>query len=498
MKKHFFNAMSFLAFFSLALWTTGCSDDDGFADVDGQNPTMSFDAHRIQTALGRDIMFTGTFADADGISTIQLQCPDLYLNKTIDFIEIYGAPKTEYDLTYTFAIPDEKDKNEFIVNITITDVGGRAVSDEFRVTLDGDFSNPIFTAFPDDSLTVLIKEETGCLLEFSVNDDRALKSVKIDIPGVEGYPKIVDTFSPINSYTFSERISLPSTPAVYDVMVTVVDTTLAEKTIADTCHLVVQELPDFAKIYLADTEDLNNDVFGVPMCVDHVGEFQYRARYYNQNAGTEIYFLPQTTSFSPICFGLDPTDNSKLADDPSISEPIVLEEANTYYEITFNTKEGTYAISTYSIEDAQDPWDPSVLTYGEQCFDLWGDGGEFIDFTFGLTSTDPTGVESFVQDAVNPHLFYSAEPLELEAGEEMHFIIHNYHTSSWWNMVRWCSTSSTDLDVFGYYTQSGSQNPAYDGPTNTQDVWSEPVVTTTGSYRFYFDSHLGRAKLVME
>ena len=335
-------------------------------------------------------------------------------------------------------------------------------------------------------------------MEFSVNDDRALKSVKIDIPGVEGYPKVVDTFSPINSYTFSERISLPSTPAVYDVMVTVVDTTLAEKTIADTCHLVVQELPDFAKIYLADTEDLNNDVFGVPMCVDHVGEFQYRARYYNQNAGTEIYFLPQTTSFSPICFGLDPTDNSKLADDPSISEPIVLEEANTYYEIIFNTKEGTYAISTYSIEDAQDPWDPNVLTYGEQCFDLWGDGGEFIDFTFGLTSTDPTGVESFVQDAVNPHLFYSAEPLELEAGETMHFIIHNYHTSSWWNMVRWCSTSATDLDVFGYYTQSGSKNPAYDGPTNTQDVWSEPVVTTTGSYRFYFDSHLGRAKLVME
>ena len=158
MKKHFLNAMSFLAFFSLALWTTGCSDDDGFADVDGQSPTMSFDAHRIQTALGRDIMFTGSFADADGISTIQLQCPDLYLNKTIDLIEIYGAPKTEYDLTYTFAIPDETDKNEFIVNITITDVGGRAVSDEFRVTLDGDFSAPIFTAFPDDSLTVLIKE----------------------------------------------------------------------------------------------------------------------------------------------------------------------------------------------------------------------------------------------------------------------------------------------------------------------------------------------------
>ena len=41
MKKHFFNATLFWAFLSLALWTTGCSDDDGYPDVDGQSPTSS-------------------------------------------------------------------------------------------------------------------------------------------------------------------------------------------------------------------------------------------------------------------------------------------------------------------------------------------------------------------------------------------------------------------------------------------------------------------------
>ena len=40
MKKHFFNA-TFWALLSLALWTTGCSDDDGYSDVDGQIPTMT-------------------------------------------------------------------------------------------------------------------------------------------------------------------------------------------------------------------------------------------------------------------------------------------------------------------------------------------------------------------------------------------------------------------------------------------------------------------------
>ena len=163
----------------------------------------------------------------------------------------------------------------------------------------------------------------------------------------------------------------------------------------------------------------------------------------------------------------------------------------------FDLRNLTYEIAgTYSVEEAQDPWGTD-MTYGEECFDLWGDGTTFIPFTFGLTSDNPTNVVSFTQDETNPHLFYS-EPMELATGEQMHFIIHNYHQSEWWNAVRWCSISNTDLDVFAYYTQSASKNPDYTGPTTGQDVWSEPTVTTGGTYRFYFDSHLGRAKLVRE
>ena len=73
-------------------------------------------------------------------------------------------------------------------------------------------------------------------------------------------------------------------------------------------------MPDFPKMYLADVatvEELNSDIFGVPMVINHTGEYQYRARYYNKAAGTEIFFLPQKTDFTPICFGLDPEDNTK-------------------------------------------------------------------------------------------------------------------------------------------------------------------------------------------
>ena len=39
-KKHLFNAALLWAFLSLTLWTTGCSDDDGYPDVDGQAPSI--------------------------------------------------------------------------------------------------------------------------------------------------------------------------------------------------------------------------------------------------------------------------------------------------------------------------------------------------------------------------------------------------------------------------------------------------------------------------
>ncbi len=48
MKKHFFNA-TFWALLSLALWTTGCSDDDGYSDVDGQIPTMTLVTDHIES-----------------------------------------------------------------------------------------------------------------------------------------------------------------------------------------------------------------------------------------------------------------------------------------------------------------------------------------------------------------------------------------------------------------------------------------------------------------
>lgn len=503
MKKHFFNA-TFWALLSLALWTTGCSDDDGYSDVDGQIPTMTLVTDHIESGAGHRFTIEGSLADQDGIVSVNLQCADLYLNKTIDLVEIYGAPQTEYELSYSYDLKRDEIGERFTVKVTVTDAGGREVSQDVLITMDGDFENPTFTIAPGKEVTVLIKDETKFNLNFTVKDDRILDYVLIEIPGVEGFESRRIEAGGQSTLSFTEKIILPNEVKSYDVTLTAVDArgnqTVTNSTIS------VSEMPDFPKMYLADVatvEELNSDIFGVPMVINHTGEYQYRARYYNKAAGTEIFFLPQKTDFTPICFGLDPEDNTKLLDDPETAKPIVLDEAGVYYEIDINVKESTYSMRTYSVTEATNPM---KYEYGKPCFDRWENGESFIDFYIGWGgSPQDAGNQLFAQDKNNPHLFYYPEngTWTLEAGEEMNFIISNYHPDGWWDHVEWRCDDSQNVEKFGYFSKKGDVNPNWEG-TNQRwedgsmvgDNWMKPTVTVTGNYRFEFDAHLGRGKIV--
>ena len=449
--------------------------------------------------------WTGVYkADQDGIVSVNLQCADLYLNKTIDLVEIYGAPQTEYELSYSYDLKRDEIGERFTVKVTVTDAGGREVSQDVLITMDGDFENPTFTIAPGKEVTVLIKDETKFNLNFTVKDDRILDYVLIEIPGVEGFESRRIEAGGQSTLSFTEKIILPNEVKSYDVTLTAVDArgnqTVTNSTIS------VSEMPDFPKMYLADVatvEELNSDIFGVPMVINHTGEYQYRARYYNKAAGTEIFFLPQKTDFTPICFGLDPEDNTKLTDDPETAKPIVLDEAGVYYEIDINVKESTYSMRTYSVTEATNPM---KYEYGKPCFDRWENGESFIDFYIGWGgSPQDAGNQLFAQDKNNPHLFYYPEngTWTLEAGEEMNFIISNYHPDGWWDHVEWRCDDSQNVEKFGYFSKKGDVNPNWEG-TNQRwedgsmvgDNWMKPTVTVTGNYRFEFDAHLGRGKIV--
>ncbi|WP_418895245.1 hypothetical protein [Limibacterium fermenti] len=495
-RKVLFVLLGSLFVLSLSAWITGCKDDHGYPDVDGLSPVLTLTSDDIQTAAGRSITIEGVISDKDGISAIKLECPELNLDKTIDVIEIYEKPLETYELNYKFNMKRDEIRESFTIKVTVFDVGNRSVSQDMHVTMDGDFENPIFTLSPDKNVTVLIKSETKFNLRFSISDDRALDYLTIEIPGIEGFEPLRLDAKGENKFEFMQKIILPNKAQEYNVTVTATDKSGKQSIVKSV--ISVSEMPDFEKMYLADvatTEELNNDVFGVPMRIERTRAYQYKANYYCQKAGTEIFFLPQKSDFSPICFGLDPEDNSKLTDDPESAKPIVLEQANIYYEITFDTRKSTYNIKTYSIAEAIDP---IPHKYGSTNLDTWGDGGSWLqEFYFGYMTSKPSQVQRFTQDNTNSHLFYLEEPLPLEAGTQMNFVIHNWHSDNWWNYCTWRVDNSTDPEIFGYYGKEAKYtNPAWTKPDHVGDNWAKPTVNVTGNYKLIFDAHLERAKLV--
>lgn len=507
MRTRFLKISLLCALFATGVFVTGCSDENGYADVDGESPVAVLKTDHIQSGAGHDFTIEGTLTDADGISAIKLQCADLYLNKTIDLIEIYGEPQTSYDLSYKFSISRDEVGEQFTVKVTVVDVGGRETSQDVLITMDGDFENPVFSLAPDKAITVLMKADRNpqYTLNFTVTDDRKLDYATIEIPELTGFETRTVSAEGQSSLTFKEVIVFPNVSQVYTINLAAYDA--VGNSVTTTCSLTVSEMPDFEKMYLADVatdEELNSDVFGVPMVINHTGEYQYKARYYNKAAGTEIFFLPQKTSFTPICFGLDPEDSNKLTDDPELAKPIVLDTPNVYYEIDINVKQSTYSIKTYSVTEATDPIN---YEYGQLCDMPRNEGEPQFNFYIGWgDSPQNAGEHLFVQDANNPHLFYypaAGETWSLESGEEMNFIISNYHPNGWWDQVEWRCDNSTDIEKFGYFSKADNVNPNWEGTnrkwadgSSVQDYWMKPTITKGGNYRFEFDAHLGRGKIV--
>ena len=461
----------------VAFFFVGCSDDDGYTDVDGQAPVIALNAEHIKTEAGRDFVIEGKVDDRDGIKSIRLQNAELALDKTIDLLAIYEELLFSYDLSYKFRVPASFNGDRISVAVTVTDIGGRTIGKDVLVTMDGDFTPPVFTAAPDNAITVLIKEETKLNLKFSVQDDKALDRVEISIPEIN-YIRNVTADGRVVS--FDDPITLPSGEAVYNLTITAIDKSQLKTERKSV--ITVSEMPDFQKMYLVDVKEaaaLNSDLFGVPMLIERVEPFTYRARYYSETAGTEVRFVPQKTDFYPICFGVDPDDATKITDEPDRSLPIVLPTGKEYYEITFNIITSEYSFKTYI------PEDEPIAIGSPMYLDSTNPDEGTIPLEIGLVGQslpgagnwDPANPLMLKQDANNPYLF-TAE-MNLEAGAALGFIIQTKHSWGWWPepFWRWDTGAEPEYNVF-----NGGENPG---------SW---VVRTTGKYMFKFDTHLLRTR----
>lgn len=469
---------------------SACSDDkEEWPKVDGQSPTLKMEATMLGSRLGSTFHLKGKIEDADGIRTIALSCPQLYLDKVIDIPAIYGEPLKSYDLDYKVAVGDKEAGDIFKVLVTVTDVAGNSTSETVTVDLNGDVDAPVFTVVPAEEIYVVLTDKAPFTLNFSVKDDRELASVSVNIGGI--YDKTVTDFTTPGEYTLTETIELPAVAATYDMELVAVDTW--GNTTAASSKVIVTDTPDYPKMWLADVKtaaELNSDVMGVPMLIDHAGAFKYEARYYNEKAGTEIYFLPQPTDFQPVRFGLDPANVAKLSGDPATSRPIVLDQAKVYYHFTIDILSKEYTVDTYSVDTATDP---IPHAFGTESMDRYENGEEFIEFWFGYTTEGPGNVIRFVQDPDNPHRFCLPEPIHFTQGRHSGFIIHNYHPNGWWNYCTWRADDEQNPETADYY--GSFTNPMWLGKRGS-DYWFKPLIPATGDYQLYFDAHLGRMRIV--
>lgn len=461
-----------------------CSQNDNeFSAVDDKEPVAVI-INTIASEAGRSFTIEGTITDADGIRSICLQNDLLSLNKTIDLVEIYKEVLTEYELSYVFDSPDDAAVTDvFIIHVTITDVVGNVTETDVTVLMNGDFTAPVFTTVPSAAITVLMKDNTKFKLNIAARDDKALDYAEVSIPDI-AYSKIIQADG--TELQYQEYIELPSEIKNYQMTITVVDKSGLE--ISQETVISVSEMPDFATMYLTDVAEaglLNSDVFGVPMLIEHTGEFTYRGRYYNQTAGTEIFFIPQKTDFSPICFGLDPEDSSLLTDDPDSSQPIVLNEANVYYDIAFNVKTGAFSIATYVVSEASNKMPYAI---GDD-FLLDAAQPDYSSvFKIGLVGTgmpdnnawSPSTITELTQNPLNPNHFYV--DMYIASGTHVEFVIHNKHDWGWWDLCFWRFDSKEEPESCVW---KGGNN--FDGD-----------MTQSGTYRFEFDAHLERAKFYIK
>ncbi len=460
---------------------TACDDDEnGFSAVDNQIPTIEAES-TLSAEPGSKFSIKGLIKDEDGIATISLRNEAMHLDKTIDLLTIHADTLYKaYNLDYSYSCSEEwTDDDEFPLTITVVDVLGNTATKVMTIKGDGDETNPKFASAPSASLTVLT-QNPNLTLNATVTDNKELAKLEISIPDLD----IKDVLT-INGkeYKFSKVYTLPETEGEYKLVLKVYD---AKGNVTESESVVsVSELPDFAKMYLADVSDaaqLTSDLYGVPMLIEHTGEYQYTAHYYCQKAGTGVRFIPQKTDFNPICFGIDES-TGLLTTDPSVAQEIVLDKVG-YYEIKFDAISGEYSVTDWTPETT------AMTLDGSTTVDL-GDGsgnqpqqiclaGSGLPNTPSWTTNQNNDAFILNQDKTNPYRLY--REMQLTKGDKLSFTISQTHWWAWWPEPFWRFDNSDENEA---------------NVLNGGDNMKEVEVTVSGTYLFEFDYALLRSRIIL-
>ncbi|MBZ4042425.1 cadherin repeat domain-containing protein [Flavobacterium hibisci] len=355
MKKNVF--LFFLAFFALLF--TGCQNNEAdFPSSD--DPTIVVATTEIYGAPTRKFEIKAALADDLGLKSVQIQIPELSLDKVITFAT-EPLLKT-YDLSYFFEVPADRGTSEtFKIKLTITDVSGNTVNKEIDLRLDGEFAAPAISMIsPKEGAVILLSTSNIMPVNFVVNDDSGIDYVQIKCDALH-IDEIIKLEGSPQTYTFSKEYVLPVTAANYVLTITALDKFKIPNSGSLNINIVATN--EYPALYLCDQPkgtNLVSDAVGVPMYFHEKSGQDFEFKYYADKDNKEIYFLGQESDFGPHCFGLDGSGN--IIDDVA-SAPIIL-PTKGYYVIKVNPNTLKYTATKYT---------PTSKVWADIANGLWHD-----------------------------------------------------------------------------------------------------------------------------
>lgn len=445
-----------------------CEDDNEKKWSTTSDPSLVLTTNEIHSGVDRTFTIKGTIADEVGIEKINLRIDEWYLDRDIQILKEDNLVK-EYSLEYNFKIPKDATDKKFVITVTVTNVGKQTTSKQLSVFLDGDFDAPTLTVVsPASGLTVTPDTEIPIDLNCQLTDARQLGYFVVRESNLNFYDSISFAGTGAKNFDYAKTVVLPAKVSDYTFNFTVAD---SAGLVVSTDRTVRASFV-YNKMYLADVAtdmDLVSDLFGVPMLIKTTGENKFLAQYYAEKPNSEIRFIPQTTSFAPHCFGIDPNNSAKLIDSPT-ALPIVLPSVG-YYKIAIDVDALTYQVEAYV------PTDGYYVTNISDDDNTYIGKLSLVGHGFAEYSTNwdtKTGVPFDHEE--NTYRF--TKELDLEGDVE--FIFSPQHKSGSWPKPFWRFDRKEDPETA---VRNGGDNVDMTVPIRTR-------------YKVVFDSHLNRAKVI--
>ena len=342
--KRFFGILAVAAGMAGAM--TGCKPDDAVSN-DKTAPVIEFAENDIHWVPGREVTIQATITDETGLERVTITNAALGLDETITFGD---GVITDFPLTYPFTIPEDiPTEGAQEISVSAYDLAGNVTTEIFRLYTDGDIDAPVFVKVPQSTVNLIASPGLAYTLEFGMTDNKALTSLQIVCPELE-----IDETKALSgtSATFSKTLELGASETTYNFTFTLTDA--AGLVTTSTSRIIVEASPDFENMFLTSVftdEELNGDVFGIPMVMDKQRPRQYKIRFYNRTENEEYLFIPDATTMEPHVYGLSEDGKSAVYG----SEKKLVIEQKGYYDISLNIATGGLEVKPYTPEDQTVP-----------------------------------------------------------------------------------------------------------------------------------------------